>query len=92
MHALTAGAAGTMTIAVMTRASLGHSGRALTASHVTSAIYGLIMLGAIARVLTPFLPLDYLPALNLAGMLWSAGFGLFAIAYGPMLLRAEVQH
>jgi uncharacterized protein involved in response to NO len=88
MHALTAGAAGTMTIAVMTRASLGHSGRALTADRLTSIVYALIVLGATARVLMPFLPLGYMPALSAAGLLWSAGFGLFAIGYGPLLFGA----
>ena len=86
MHALTAGAAGTMTIAVMTRASLGHSGRALIADRSTSAIYALIVLGALARIVTPFVPLPYVTALSWAGLLWSGGFALFALSYGPMLL------
>ncbi len=86
MHALTAGAAGTMTIAVMTRASLGHSGRSLVADRLTSIVYALIVAGASTRVAAGFLPLDYFPALTAAGLLWSAGFALFAVGYGPMLL------
>jgi uncharacterized protein involved in response to NO len=49
LHALTVGAIGTMTLAVMTRASLGHTGRPLTAGPVTAAIYGLITVAAALR-------------------------------------------
>jgi uncharacterized protein involved in response to NO len=53
LHALTVGAVGTMTLAVMTRASLGHTGRTLTAGPITKAIYGLITAAAVFRVLSP---------------------------------------
>ncbi len=86
MHALTAGATGTMTIAVMTRASLGHSGRPLIADPLTCTVYVLVVFGAIARISAQFLPLDYVSAVSMAGLLWSGGFGLFAVGYGPMLL------
>lgn len=86
LHALTAGLIGTMTLAVMTRATLGHSGRALTAGPATTAIYGLVVGGAILRVIASYLPVDYLATVGLAGALWSAGFALFVIVYGPLLL------
>lgn len=86
MHAMTAGAAGTMTIAVMTRASLGHSGRALTADRLTSSLYALIVAGAALRILAPFLPVDYVSALTTSGLMWSGGFALFAVGYGSMLV------
>jgi uncharacterized protein involved in response to NO len=53
LHPLTVGAVGTMTLAVMTRASLGHTGRPLTAGPVTKAVYGLITAAAKLRVLPP---------------------------------------
>ena len=53
LHAWTAGAIGVMTLAVMTRASLGHTGRALTASRATQAIYAAAVAGALCRVLAP---------------------------------------
>lgn len=89
LHALTAGAIATMTVAVMTRATLGHSGRPLTADRLTTAIYILVVAGAALRILTPFLPFDYTLLLTAAGLLWSAGFALFAIGYAPIFLKAH---
>lgn len=89
LHALTAGAIGTMTVAVMTRATLGHSGRPLTADRLTTAIYVLVVAGAALRVLTPILPSDYTPLLTGAGLMWSAGFALFAIGYAPIFMRVR---
>lgn len=85
MHALTAGAFGTMTLAVMTRASLGHGGRPLTAGGATVAIYLLVTLGALLRVVAPLLPAHYLAVVSASGILWSAAFALFAVSYGPLL-------
>lgn len=91
LHALTAGAMGTMTLAVMTRASLGHTGRARTADRITVTIYALVLIAALVRVLAPILlPLAATPALSLSAVLWSAAFGLFALHYGPMLAKRRV--
>ncbi|MEX0645386.1 MAG: NnrS family protein, partial [Parvularculaceae bacterium] len=95
LHALTAGAMGTMTLAVMTRASLGHTGREKTADVWTVAIYALVLGGALLRVFGSilFAP-HYVIALLVAASLWSAAYALFAIRYGPMLWqprRGEVQ-
>ncbi|MFZ1427115.1 MAG: NnrS family protein [Geminicoccaceae bacterium] len=89
MHALTAGAIGTMTLAIMTRATLGHTGRDLSADGTTVWIYGLVQAGALLRVLAPALPRHYALALDLAAFLWAAAFVLFALHYGPMLVRAH---
>lgn len=88
MHALTAGAIGTMTLAIMTRATLGHTGRTLAADATTIWIYGLVQAGALLRVLAPALPHHYGLALDLAGLVWAGAFVLFAFHYGPMLGRA----
>ena len=85
LHALSAGAVGTMTVAVMTRATLGHSGRALTAGPATVAIFGLVSLGAALRVLAPALPVDTMTVLFVAGLTWCSGFALFVVVYGPVL-------
>ena len=87
LHALTAGAIGTMTLAVMTRASLGHTGRPIATDAATATIYVLVTLGALLRVTAPLAAEFYLELLTLGGLLWSAGFGLFAVAYGPILLK-----
>jgi uncharacterized protein involved in response to NO len=87
LHALTAGAIGTMTLAVMTRASLGHTGREIEAGRATLAIYVLVNMGALLRVAAPLFPGDYLNVLALSGIVWSAAFALFVLSYGPILLR-----
>ncbi|MBS0384621.1 MAG: NnrS family protein [Proteobacteria bacterium] len=87
IHALTAGAFGVMTLAVMTRATRGHTGQFLTADGPTRAIYLLVNLGAALRVIAPFLPGFYLPLLIAAAVAWSGGFAVFAAAYAPLLLR-----
>jgi uncharacterized protein involved in response to NO len=86
LHALTAGAIGTMTLAVMTRATLGHTGREIVAGPATVLIYGLVTAGALARTAAPFLDVDYLAAVSLAGLIWSAAFAVFVLAYGRPLL------
>jgi len=87
LHALTAGAMGGMTLAVMTRATRGHTGRELMAGPATVAMYVLITLAAAIRVASPLLPIDYMTAIDLAGLAWMGAFALFLIAYGPMLAR-----
>jgi len=82
-RALGVGAVGTMTLGVMTRATLGHSGRALAAGAGTSAIYALVTIGAALRVLAPFTA-QALILTSLAGAAWSAAFLLFAILYAPI--------
>jgi uncharacterized protein involved in response to NO len=87
LHALTAGAIGTMTLAVMTRATLGHSGRPLVAGWGTTVIYVLVTLAAGLRLLVPFAGGRTLLVLGLAGAAWSAAFLLFAVLYLPALAR-----
>lgn len=86
IHALTAGAVGTMILAVMTRATRGHTGRPLSADRATSAIYILVSLAAIARVAAVFAASWTMPLLIVSAGLWVAAFGGFALVYGPMLL------
>lgn len=89
VHALTAGAFGVMTLAVMTRATRGHTGRPLTADRETQVIYALVMTGAALRVASPFFPEIYVLLLIASGLVWSLAFAAFAIVYGPLLLRAR---
>ena len=77
---------GTMTLAVMTRATLGHTGRALTADGLTILIYALVSLSALTRVAATLLPASYMTAILIASILWSGAFALFAIVYGRYLL------
>lgn len=86
LHALSAGAMSSMTLAVMTRASLGHTGRPLVADRATQLIYLLVTAGAILRFAAPMLPFDYLRSIAVAGAMWGGAFLLFAWVYGPKLL------
>jgi uncharacterized protein involved in response to NO len=87
LHAWTTGAMGTMTLAVMTRATLGHTGRSVSAASSTNVIYGAVLCAALARVAAPLLPGMYYEALTVAAIGWIVAFGGFVIVYGPMLLR-----
>ncbi|HXV31661.1 MAG TPA: NnrS family protein, partial [Sinorhizobium sp.] len=87
MHVLTVGAIASMMLAVMTRASRGHTGHPLTASRLTIASYTAIVLAGLLRPLAEIFP-EAAPALYAAsGSLWIAAFTLFAVEYGPMLAR-----
>ena len=90
IHALTAGAVGTMTLAVMTRATLGHTGRALTADRVTVSMYLLVNLAAVARIAAALTQGWTMPLLEGSAALWIAAFALFVLDYGPMLLRPRI--
>lgn len=87
MHALTTGAVGAMTMAVMTRASLGHTGRPKQADRPTVLIYLLVNLGALLRVFGPTIGLPTTLMLSTAAAAWSGAYLLFAAIYGPYLIR-----
>jgi uncharacterized protein involved in response to NO len=89
IHALTAGAIGTMTLGVMTRVSLGHTGRPLAADRITALIYLLVILAAVVRV-TAAASGSPPMVIEIAAALWISGFGLFALRYGPMLLAPRL--
>ncbi len=84
LHALTAGAIGTMPLAVMSRATLGHTARTLTANRVTTLLYLCVSAAAVLRVLSPILGSMEIAALHLSATLWVIAFGGFAVAYAPM--------
>jgi uncharacterized protein involved in response to NO len=90
IHALTAGAMGTMILAVMTRATLGHTGRELCASPQTTFLYLLVTLGALLRVVASLGLVDYQIGLEFAGIAWAGAFLIFLFAYGPILFRPRL--
>jgi uncharacterized protein involved in response to NO len=89
LHAWTAGAFGTMTLAVMSRATLGHTGRPLVATLATQACYGLVIIGTVARICSA---LGHGPValLHVAGLCWSLAFLVFALAYWRALTGARL--
>ncbi|MCB1519152.1 MAG: NnrS family protein [Hyphomicrobiaceae bacterium] len=86
LHGWTAGAIGLMTLAVMTRASLGHTAQTLTATWPIQAIYAAAAVSALARIVAAF-HLWREPMLHLAATAWVAAFLGFVIVFGPLLLR-----
>lgn len=90
IHALTAGAMATMILAVMTRATLGHTGRELRSSPQTTFIYLLVTLGALLRVVSPLGIVDYTLGMEVSAVAWAGAFLLFLFVYGPILFGPRV--
>ena len=84
IHAWSTGAIALMTLAVMTRASLGHTGQALVASPGTQIIYACALLAAVLRIVAAFD--GSLVLLHVAVFAWIAAFGGFVVVYGPALI------
>ncbi len=85
IHCWAIGGVGLMTLAVMTRATRGHTGNALVAPPSTSLLYALLTVAALARIAAAFLQ-DGGPALTIAGVCWTLAFAGFVLLYGPMCL------
>jgi uncharacterized protein involved in response to NO len=84
IHAWTAGAVGLMTLAVMTRATLGHTGRPLVASTGTQIIYACALVAALLRLAAAFNADTLL--LQLSALAWVGAFGGYVALYGPFLI------
>jgi uncharacterized protein involved in response to NO len=85
VHALTAGAMATMILAVMTRASLGHTARELKAAPLTAIAYACVTIGAAVRVAAALGVGPYATMLDIAGAFWGGAMLLFLIVYTPIL-------
>ncbi len=87
LHGLTAGAFGTMILAVTTRVALGHTGRPLVARPAITAAYLFVVLGAALRVFGPVaLPLGYIHIMVCSMLVWSAAYLVFLVIYLPVLV------
>jgi len=86
-HIWMAGTIGMMTLAVMTRATLGHTGNALHAGVGTTALYLCVFVAMIARLVAGVWPMQADLLYALSGLAWIAGFGGFVLLYGPLFLR-----
>lgn len=89
LHVLTVGAIGTMMLAVMTRATRGHTGRVLSASRWTVLSYLCLFGAALARPLADLLAVPAL--MEASGALWIISFALFVLEYGRMLVSVRRQ-
>lgn len=87
LHAFTVGGIGILTLGMMARVALGHTGRALKASNVMALAFLLINLAAMMRVLFPaILPAWYGGFVLVSTYAWLAAFSLFAYYYLPILV------
>jgi len=89
LHALTVGAIGTMLLAVMSRAALGHTGRPLRAHAPTVGAYVLISVAAVLRVAAALIPSAYMDLLMASSTAWTVGFALFLWIYAPILVMSR---
>jgi len=90
-HALTVGAVGGLIIGMMTRTARGHTARPLRADRYDTACYVLVLLAAVVRVGLPLVaPAQTVAAVLCSAVLWSAGFGLYAVRYWPVLSRPRL--
>jgi uncharacterized protein involved in response to NO len=90
-HALTVGVLGTLTLGMMARVALGHTGRPLVVARIMTCAFIAIALSAAARAVLPWLaPRWYLQSLWMAGGLWTLAFLLFVVRYMPVLSSPRV--
>ena len=87
-HVWMAGAVGLMTLAVMTRAGLGHAGRPLHATSPIAALYIALIVAVLARFAAGGFPAQTW-LLHLAAGAWIAAFAGFAVIYWPILMRPK---
>ncbi|GAA2876441.1 uncharacterized protein involved in response to NO [Aminobacter niigataensis] len=90
LHAFGTGAIGAMTLAVMSRATLGHTGHALHAGNATCMVFVAVVASAILRIAYAFLP-GMTPLLHVSAAAWTLAFLGYAAVYGGMLLRPKLR-
>jgi uncharacterized protein involved in response to NO len=90
LHALTIGTIGGITLGMMARVALGHTGRSLEAPRVMPWAFALLYGAALLRVFLPLLVSSYTLTVVLSALFWSAAFALFVWGYGMMLLKPRV--
>jgi len=89
-HLLTVGAMGGIILAMISRVSLGHSGRPLTPPKLMSVAFAFITISALIRSFGPWImPEKTLLFIDISGFCWLVAFGLFTFYYAPMLLKAR---
>ena len=91
IHCFTLGAMSGMILAMISRVSLGHTARTITAHPLIALAYALIFFAAIIRVAVPILLAEYYQlGIAVSGLLWCLSFLLFFIVYLPILISKRV--
>jgi len=90
-HALTVGSMAGLILGMMTRTTLGHTGRPLKAGRAEHLMFVLIQLSALSRVLSALGWESAVGAVLLfSAVCWSLAFGVYALAYRPYLTRGRI--
>ncbi|OOZ35382.1 NnrS family protein [Solemya velesiana gill symbiont] len=90
-HALTTGGIGVLTLGMMSRVSLGHTGRPIISSALVNLSFLLLNLGVAVRVFAPvFAPRYYTLWIQLSGVVWVLCFLTFFLTYLPILTKPRV--
>lgn len=87
MHAMGAGAGGTLILGVMTRVAVGHTGRPMRLPRLAIWIYIAVITAGAVRVIAAFVPQLAYPALTVSAVAWVVAFLLFVLIYWPILSR-----
>ncbi|MCV6588240.1 MAG: NnrS family protein [Marinobacterium sp.] len=87
LHAFAVGGIGSLTLGMMARVSLGHTGRPLKVTRLICLAFLMMLVSAVLRVCALWLPLAYIPTLHVAGTFWIMAWLLFLLHYSPILIR-----
>lgn len=91
LHSMTAGAIGVLTLGMMSRVALGHTGRAIKANKIIILTFLILNLAVVFRVLVPLVfPMFYQLCLGISSLLWVSAFLLFVIYYTPILIHQRI--
>ncbi len=92
IHAFTYGGVGLITIGMMSRVALGHTGRMVSQPPARAGIaFGLLFAGALIRVILPIVSMDnYNIWIGLSQLFWITAFSLFVITYIPILIKPRI--
>jgi uncharacterized protein involved in response to NO len=91
LHAFTAGGIGTITLGMMARVSLGHTGRTLHVGVAMTRAFILVTLAGISRVFLPVIDFDHSRTwIVVAGIFWTLAFAIFVLSYARVLIQPRV--
>lgn len=90
LHMLTVGGMATMILAMISRVSLGHTGRMIVVGHVMGTAFAALIIAAFVRSLLPLVIDDYISVLIVSSAFWVIGFGLFVVKYFSILTQARI--
>jgi len=87
LHAFAVGGIGGLTLGMMARVSLGHTGRPLQVNTLMIIAFGCMLASALVRISVEWLPLPWFTLLHISGGLWMLAWLLFLIRYLPILIK-----